>query len=98
MIEAFQHHNLKPFIRYSSSDFSYLMSLCRQGKGAAPVPESRLPYEKSDGLIAVQVAPDDDPGWDIYYIRKNGVHISYALQMFEDTLKDILDQRKKPVV
>ena len=92
MMERFSRKQLKPNIRYTSSDFSLLVILCAKGEGAVPVPESRLQTVLTADLIARQIAPEDDPRWEIYFIRKKQSQMSYALQTFEDMLM----RKRKP--
>lgn len=92
LMGCFAGRNLKPNIRYTSSDFSLLVILCTKGEGAVPVPESRLQTVLTDGLIARRIAPKDDPRWEIFFIRKKQLQLSYALQMFED----VLMRKRKP--
>lgn len=86
LMECFTRKQLKPNIRFTSSDFSLLVILCTKGEGAVPVPESRLQTVLTGDLIARQIAPEDDPRWEIYFIRKKQQQLPYALQIFEEML------------
>ncbi len=89
LMERFTRFGCQPKICFASSDFSLLMTLCRQGKGAVLMPESRLHNVLMEGLTAVQLDPEEDPGWNLYFLRRKGRSAPYALRTFENALTHI---------
>ncbi len=53
------------------------------------MPESRLHNVLMEGLTAVQLDPEEDPGWNLYFLRRKGRSAPYALRTFENALTHI---------
>ena len=94
LMKKFSDAGLKPNIRFESSDFSLLVTMCERGEGAVPIPKNRLNTVNSNVLTSIQINPEEDPRWDVFYLRRNTKEVPYALRLLEDTLHEL---KKQPV-
>ena len=89
LMKKFSDAGLKPNIRFESSDFSLLVTMCERGEGAVPIPKNRLNTVNSNVLTSIQINPEEDPRWDVFYLRRNTKEVPYALRLLEDTLHEL---------
>lgn len=86
--EVFAAKGIEPAIRYTSADFPLLVKMCAMGKGVTFLPVSRRRQFETEGLVFVPHAPEEDPGWQIDFVRREGAGESYALLAFESYLAE----------
>lgn len=89
LVDALARRGVEPQVAYSSGDFSLLVKMCRMGRGLAPLPASRFEELTVGGLVAVSLAPDFDPGWQIDFIFRDREAPSFALRAFRDYLASV---------